>query len=96
MDTDSPANEHLFIISIRLALEAASLQRMEGELELSMRTPRSLTTFLTCMAFYGQLKWRCPSNNDVVAFRGIDGEVPIYRPIPHIVEGALQKIALCA
>ncbi len=40
------------------------------------------------------MKWKSPSNNDVVAFGGIDREVPIYRPIPEIVEGALQKVAL--
>ncbi len=35
-DTDSSANDRLIINSIRLALEAASLQWMEGEKELSM------------------------------------------------------------
>ncbi len=35
-----------------------------------------------------------PFNSDIVAFGGIDREVPIYRPIPDIVEGALQKAAL--
>ncbi len=35
--------------NIRLALEAASLQWMEGEKEFFMRTHRSLTTFTTCM-----------------------------------------------
>ncbi len=40
------------------------------------------------------LKWRSLSNSDVVAFNGVDGEVPNYRPIPTIVEGALQKVAL--
>ncbi len=38
------------------------------------------------------LKWRSPSNSDVVAFGGIDREVPIDRPIPDIEEGALKKI----
>ncbi len=40
------------------------------------------------------MKWRGPSNSDVVAFGGIDREVPIYRPIPDIVEGA-RKRSLC-
>ncbi len=35
-----------------------------------------------------------PSNSDVVAFGAFDREVPIYRPIPDIVEGALQR-SLC-
>ncbi len=35
-----------------------------------------------------------PVQYDVVAFGGIDREVPIYRPIPGIVEEALQKVAL--
>ncbi len=43
-DTDSSENDRLITNSIRLALEAAPLQSMEGEKELSMRTPRSLTT----------------------------------------------------
>ncbi len=42
-DTDSSANDHL----IRLALEAASLQWLEGEKELSMRTPRFVVTVLS-------------------------------------------------
>ncbi len=42
-------DKHLTINYIRLNLETASLQRMEGEKELSMRTSRSLTTFGTCM-----------------------------------------------
>ncbi len=42
----------------------------------------------------GQLKWMSPFNSDIIAFVGIDREVPIYRPIPDIVEGALQKAAL--
>ncbi len=42
----------------------------------------------------GYLKWRSPSNSDVVAFGGIDMEVRIYRPIPGIAEGALQKFSL--
>ncbi len=29
-----------------------------------------------------QLKWRSPPNSDIVAFGGIDREVPIHRPIP--------------
>ncbi len=41
-DTDSSANGRR-IINIRLSLEATSLQWMEGEQELSMRT------FVTCM-----------------------------------------------
>ncbi len=36
----------------------------------------------------GKLKWRSPPNSDVVAFGGIDRGVPIYRPIPDIVEGS--------
>ncbi len=40
-DTNSSVNDRLIINSIRLALEVASLQWMEGEKELSMRTPRS-------------------------------------------------------
>ncbi len=48
-DTDSSANGHLIKNNIRLALEAASLQWMEGEMELSMRTPRPLTAFAACM-----------------------------------------------
>ncbi len=47
MHTDSSTNERLIVYSICLALEAASLQWMEGEKELSVRTPRSLTTFAT-------------------------------------------------
>ncbi len=47
--TDSPAYDHLTINSVQLALEAASLQWMEGEKEFSMRTPKSLPTFATCM-----------------------------------------------
>ncbi len=41
------------------------------------------------------MKWRNPSNSDVVALGGIDREVPIYRPIPDIVDRALQKARLC-
>ncbi len=40
------------------------------------------------------LKWRSPSNSDVVTFGGIDQEIPIYRTIPDIVEGSLQTVAL--
>ncbi len=49
----SSAKDRLIINSIRFALEAASLQWMEGEKELSMRTPMSLTTFATwnCLDF---------------------------------------------
>ncbi len=32
------------------------------------------------------MKWRSPSNSDVVEFGGNNREVPIYRPIPDIVE----------
>ncbi len=39
-----------------------------------------------------QLKRRSPPNSDIVAFGGIDREVPIHRLIPDIVEGALQKV----
>ncbi len=42
------------------------------------------------------LKCRSPSNSDVVLFGGIDREVPIYRPIQDIADGALQKVALWA
>ncbi len=42
--TDSSANDHLIMYNIRLSLGAASLQWVEGEKELSMRT-----TFATCM-----------------------------------------------
>ncbi len=35
-----------------------------------------------------------PANSDVAAFGGITREVPIYRPIPDIVEEALQEVAL--
>ncbi len=49
VDTDSSANDRLIINNIRLDLEAASLQGMESEKELSTRTPRSSTTFATCM-----------------------------------------------
>ncbi len=48
-DTDISAYDRLIMNNIRLALKAASLQWMEGEKELSMRKPRSLTTFATCM-----------------------------------------------
>ncbi len=51
--TDSSANYRLIKNSIRLALEAVSLHGMEGEKELSMTTPRSLTTFATCMELSG-------------------------------------------
>ncbi len=44
VDTDRSANDRFIIKSIRLALEAASLQWMEGEKELPMRTPRSSST----------------------------------------------------
>ncbi len=54
-DTDSSSNDRIIIHNIRLNLEAASLQWMEGEKELSMRTPRSLTTFATCMELPGLL-----------------------------------------
>ncbi len=49
VDKDSSANDRLIINNIRLALEADSLQWMESEKELPMRTPRSSTTFATCM-----------------------------------------------
>ncbi len=52
-DTDSSANDHFITNNIRLALEATSLQWTEGEKELSMRTLRSLTTFVTCMKLPG-------------------------------------------
>ncbi len=44
----------------------------------------------------GWYKWSSSSSSYVVAFSGIDREVPIYRPIPDIVEAALQKVALWA
>ncbi len=47
-------------------------------------------------SWLGVFEEEVPSNNDVVAFRGIDREIPIYRPIPGIVEGSLQKVALLA
>ncbi len=34
------------------------------------------------------------SNSDIVAFGGIDRELPNYRLLPGIVEGALQNAAL--
>ncbi len=46
-------NDRLIINRIRVALEAASLQWMEGEKELSMRTPMPLTTFATYMELPG-------------------------------------------
>ncbi len=42
----------------------------------------------------GLLKLRSPPNNDIVALCGIGRAVPIYRPIPDIAEGAMQKAAL--
>ncbi len=39
---------------------------------------------------------RIPPNSDIVAFGGFDREAPIDRAIPGIVEGALQKLSLCA
>ncbi len=38
---------------LHLALKASSLQWMEGEKEPSMRMPRSLTTYVACMASPG-------------------------------------------
>ncbi len=104
-DTGSLAEDCLTVSSIGLALEAASLQWMEAEKELSVRTPRSKTLLTTCMELPGlplardnssggvRLIIRKDNCSDEVACSGIDREVPIYRPIPHIVEGALQKVA---
>ncbi len=52
------------------------MQWMEDENELSMRTPRSLTTFETCME--GKLEWRNTPGSGIIAFGGIDRLVPIY------------------
>ncbi len=41
---DCSVNDRLFIKSLRLTLEVASLQRMESEEELCTRTPRSSAT----------------------------------------------------
>ncbi len=62
MHTDSSTNERLIIYSICLALEAASLHWMVGGEELSMRTPRSLTTFAACMELPGSPMARDNSN----------------------------------
>ncbi len=48
-DTVSSTNDHLIRNGMRLVLEAASLQKMEGKKELHMWTPRPLKTFVTCM-----------------------------------------------
>ncbi len=57
---------------------------MEAEKELHMRTPRYFKTFTTCVELLGRPVAR------------IDKKVPINRPIPDIVEGALQNVALWA
>ncbi len=51
--TNILAKGHLSINSRRLALGAASLQRKGDEKELSVRTPRSLTTFVICLESSG-------------------------------------------
>ncbi len=48
-DTNSSANDRLIINSIGIALGASSLQWMESEKELSMRTTMSLKVFATCV-----------------------------------------------
>ncbi len=52
-DRDCLVNDRLIINSIRLALEVFSLQWIEVVKELSMLTPKSLTTFATCMELPG-------------------------------------------
>ncbi len=64
---------------------------MEGEKELSVRTPMSLTTRVTCMWSSDEFKRSRPPDNDTVAFDGIDREVPIYRPLPIIIKGNSAK-----
>ncbi len=51
--TDRTANGRIIINNIRLALETHILQLMEGEKELYMKTPRSLTTSVICMELSG-------------------------------------------
>ncbi len=52
-DTDSSVKDRLIRYSKRLALDAASLQWMEGEKELSMRASKPLTKLATYIEFPG-------------------------------------------
>ncbi len=71
-------------------MDAASLLMMEGR--IAHEGTLVFNNVWNCSNF--QLKWRSPSNSDAVAFDWIDRAVLIYRLIPDIVEGALQKVAL--
>ncbi len=53
-DTDISANNRLIMNSIRLCFEDAYLQWMDGQKQLYMRKPSSLTTFGTCMELPGR------------------------------------------
>ncbi len=73
--------------SIPLALGAATLQCVEGDMEL-------LNIELYLQSVRTQVLHIVPINSDIVTFGGVDREVPTHQSYPVVLYRALRTTAL--